>query len=116
MRSPMSQRTPPYHDTVLEFRTEPAFEIDLRQPVDPAALAHLRDAGLGHPFAVITACNPGGSQLCDEENALRTENLDARLREDRKSTRLNSSHVKISYAVFCLKKKKKTIEKPVTTN
>src|SRR5215475_15788023 len=28
---------------------------------------------------------------------------------DRKSTRLNSSHVKISYAVFCLKKKKKTI-------
>src|SRR5690606_13198173 len=28
-----------------------------------------------------------------------------RLVEDRKSTRLNSSHVKISYAVFCLKKK-----------
>src|SRR5690606_39973101 len=28
-------------------------------------------------------------------------------RLDRKSTRLNSSHVKISYAVFCLKKKKK---------
>src|SRR5690606_39720804 len=27
---------------------------------------------------------------------------------DRKSTRLNSSHVKISYAVFCLKKKNKT--------
>src|SRR5690606_41303933 len=27
---------------------------------------------------------------------------------DRKSTRLNSSHVKISYAVFCLKKKTKT--------
>src|SRR5690606_42053668 len=32
-------------------------------------------------------------------------------RADRKSTRLNSSHVKISYAVFCLKKKKKTKEK-----
>src|SRR5690606_42139456 len=29
--------------------------------------------------------------------------------EDRKSTRLNSSHVKISYAVFCLKKKKKLV-------
>src|SRR5437899_5472238 len=28
--------------------------------------------------------------------------------EDRKSTRLNSSHLGISYAVFCLKKKKKT--------
>src|SRR5205814_10329929 len=30
-----------------------------------------------------------------------------RRREDRKSTRLNSSHLGISYAVFCLKKKKK---------
>src|SRR5690606_41790992 len=29
--------------------------------------------------------------------------------EDRKSTRLNSSHVKISYAVFCLKKKNKKV-------
>src|SRR5690606_40376101 len=29
---------------------------------------------------------------------------------DRKSTRLNSSHVKISYAVFCLKKKKEAVE------
>src|SRR5215475_15720659 len=31
------------------------------------------------------------------------------LPQDRKSTRLNSSHVKISYAVFCLKKKKNTL-------
>src|SRR5438034_4867194 len=33
------------------------------------------------------------------------------LREDRKSTRLNSSHTVISYAVFCLKKKKKRRQK-----
>src|SRR5258708_26659617 len=33
------------------------------------------------------------------------------LKEDRKSTRLNSSHQIISYAVFCLKKKKKYKEK-----
>src|SRR2546426_5108340 len=32
---------------------------------------------------------------------------DAERAEDRKSTRLNSSHLVISYAVFCLKKKKK---------
>src|SRR5690349_23753645 len=32
-------------------------------------------------------------------------------RPDRKSTRLNSSHVEISYAVFCLKKKKKQTTK-----
>src|SRR3712207_6920781 len=31
---------------------------------------------------------------------------------DRKSTRLNSSHANISYAVFCLKKKKKIQEQP----
>src|SRR3712207_7054182 len=32
-----------------------------------------------------------------------------RLLQDRKSTRLNSSHANISYAVFCLKKKKVTV-------
>src|SRR2546422_4388021 len=35
---------------------------------------------------------------------------------DRKSTRLNSSHGYISYAVFCLKKKKKIITKIVSSN
>src|SRR5690554_7441527 len=34
-----------------------------------------------------------------------SEVLDTLVKEDRKSTRLNSSHVRISYAVFCLKKK-----------
>src|SRR5690348_17835320 len=34
--------------------------------------------------------------------------------EDRKSTRLNSSHPSISYAVFCLKKKKKQIKSAET--
>src|SRR3712207_7356372 len=34
----------------------------------------------------------------------------ARERLDRKSTRLNSSHANISYAVFCLKKKKKKLK------
>src|SRR5215813_15070371 len=41
-----------------------------------------------------TATAPGPSPSC-------------RRTRDRKSTRLNSSHVRISYAVFCLKKKKK---------
>src|SRR5699024_12385409 len=35
------------------------------------------------------------------------EAMQPRVRTDRKSTRLNSSHVSISYAVFCLKKKNK---------
>src|SRR6266700_6993697 len=37
-----------------------------------------------------------------------------RMLGDRKSTRLNSSHVKISYAVFCLKKKTKNAEALLT--
>src|SRR3712207_7406047 len=36
--------------------------------------------------------------------------------EDRKSTRLNSSHANISYAVFCLKKKKKNLCNYLTTS
>src|SRR5436305_12001376 len=39
-------------------------------------------------------------------NSVRTELGMMIRRSDRKSTRLNSSHVRISYAVFCLKKKK----------
>src|SRR5437660_9790834 len=39
------------------------------------------------------------------------EFADISAERDRKSTRLNSSHVAISYAVFCLKKKKTTAER-----
>src|SRR5438874_8063289 len=42
----------------------------------------------------------------------RDDGLQPNPARDRKSTRLNSSHVEISYAVFCLKKKKK--ETPVS--
>src|SRR2546426_8025407 len=41
----------------------------------------------------------------------RTYSNHRRTAGDRKSTRLNSSHLVISYAVFCLKKKKKTYQK-----
>src|SRR3712207_6900863 len=34
---------------------------------------------------------------------------------DRKSTRLNSSHANISYAVFCLKKKKQSLHRHITS-
>src|SRR3712207_7897553 len=46
------------------------------------------------------------------ENGIKTLDIDSPLRhlqEDRKSTRLNSSHANISYAVFCLKKKKNIV-------
>src|SRR5690625_2132767 len=47
-------------------------------------------------------------KLKNLREALEATDTDARqTAEDRKSTRLNSSHVAISYAVFCLKKKKR---------
>src|SRR3989442_8866059 len=50
-----------------------------------------RDAAVHSPVSLLLALRLGADLL-----------------RDRKSTRLNSSHVRISYAVFCLKKKKKT--------
>src|SRR2546422_6279253 len=52
-----------------------------------------------------------GARAEGRERGIRRDHLErphARGAEDRKSTRLNSSHGYISYAVFCLKKKKKT--------
>src|SRR5690606_40770236 len=49
--------------------------------------------------------NPKLAILDETDSGLDIDAL--RVVADRKSTRLNSSHVKISYAVFCLKKKKK---------
>src|SRR5690349_22701979 len=49
-----------------------------------------------HGAAAGAGRRPGGAGV-----------LHGQSRQDRKSTRLNSSHVEISYAVFCLKKKKK---------
>src|SRR5437870_10458822 len=53
-------------------------------------------------------------KLCDELCIIaRGRKLVEGASLDRKSTRLNSSHVAISYAVFCLKKKKKQSPEPI---
>src|SRR5690348_18126705 len=59
-----------------------------------------------HPH--LKTLNIGNDHLADEELARLTSLPQL---EDRKSTRLNSSHPSISYAVFCLKKKKKKKKK-----
>src|SRR2546426_7045421 len=48
-------------------------------------------------------------EVWEPETTARNLRLIHEVREDRKSTRLNSSHLVISYAVFCLKKKKKKV-------
>src|SRR2546427_5707638 len=64
------------------------------------------------PFpALLAAAAPGLRRLAAEVSTGRWRpshrHGTARADPDRKSTRLNSSHSQISYAVFCLKKKKK---------
>src|SRR5215813_14829180 len=66
-------------------------------------------------FPYTTLFRSAGLRLQSRASTARTGSrpccsAPARGTADRKSTRLNSSHVRISYAVFCLKKKKKAEE------
>src|SRR5690349_24125426 len=61
--------------------------------LDPTLLKRIAVATTGEMTFLATAEDAGGLKIA----------------EDRKSTRLNSSHVEISYAVFCLKKKTKNL-------
>src|SRR5690606_41400603 len=80
------------------FPTRRSSDLD-----DPSPEAHLPGAE-GAGDRSFRQRHPGGRE---------PDGLEPRVPQgadvaDRKSTRLNSSHVKISYAVFCLKKKTKT--------
>src|SRR2546430_10079543 len=54
--------------------------------------------------ALIEACRPEARFL--HHRVISADGVQGHVGSDRKSTRLNSSHSQISYAVFCLKKKK----------
>src|SRR5256885_4114295 len=68
--------------------------------------SHLYDSKTGKLWRSFRAGGPSVSGFLDDYSDLISGLLD--LYQDRKSTRLNSSHLVISYAVFCLKKKKQT--------
>ena len=74
---------PRYPETILEFATTPAVEIDLRRIPSEAAIATLNAAGLGEPFAIMTASDPRGENLPSAENEKRTQELAARLRSSK---------------------------------
>src|SRR5436309_6547019 len=67
----------------------------------PSARWHSRPVQRRRRPGFVAASSPPFG--CPTNNSLRT----AAAERDRKSTRLNSSHVKKSYAVFCMKKKNK---------
>src|SRR5690554_7458660 len=53
------------------------------------------------------SCSPKIHENFESNHYIKDYRIHSFNDRDRKSTRLNSSHVRISYAVFCLKKKKK---------
>src|SRR3989442_7917263 len=59
------------------------------------------------PATLVWACKQGGAPRYESATRMCSLTGGSVMGTDRKSTRLNSSHVRISYAVFCLKKKKK---------
>src|SRR5690606_41751970 len=105
--APRSRRSPSAAPTLLStpryFLDPPAtpeiYTLSLHDALPISVLG-------GPPHAMGAGVPPGG----DDQVVQRGERVQhgrglERAAEDRKSTRLNSSHVKISYAVFCLKKK-----------
>src|SRR2546430_11744939 len=86
------------------FRSWPLEVLSARHHLGPLSLprldADLALAGVGLGLLVAPLASV----------VLRSSRL------DRKSTRLNSSHSQISYAVFCLKKKKLTIDTSTTSS
>src|SRR5690606_1786603 len=95
-----------------------SFKVTTPHGPHTVTLSHTR-AGRGEPLLLLhgighhrQAWDPVVDILATEREVIAVDlpgfGASPTLPEDRKSTRLNSSHVKISYAVFCLKKKKKT--------
>jgi hypothetical protein len=82
MKAPPEQHDPDwprYPETVLSFATRPPVEIDLRKIPSDSALAQLKAAGFGEPFAIITAFDPQGRDLSDAENEQRKRELDRKI-------------------------------------
>src|SRR5690606_41394245 len=82
------------------FRSRGQHLVLRRGGVVEGDIAHRRPVDQPHRLV-------GELQLLDIANQVRAVVAHV-VDQDRKSTRLNSSHVKISYAVFCLKKKKRS--------
>src|SRR5690625_5494652 len=80
--------------------------LGCRYPIIQTAMGWVADARL-----VAATCNAGGFGFLAGAT-IPPEEMEAEILRDRKSTRLNSSHVAISYAVFCLKKKNITRRHP----
>src|SRR5690625_6058430 len=113
------QATTPVADEVLS-KMQPYFSEFFANPhASDHVLGWKSDASVENAAQqVARLIGADGNEIIFTSGATESNNLAilglarrAALAQDRKSTRLNSSHVAISYAVFCLKKKKKNHNK-----
>src|SRR3712207_7919591 len=100
-------RRPP-RSTLFPYTTLFRSAGDRREPVRQCADVHLLEPvhQLGVQVVVVQVLgvgDPAGGDLRSRPRGPAAQEVEEHL--DRKSTRLNSSHANISYAVFCLKKK-----------
>src|SRR5574340_1519023 len=95
----------------LQKRLDQFMEVNPGVLVEPRVKGASGPGGLLESLTTSSIAAPGAMpSVRSEEHTSELQSpkdLVCRLLLDRKSTRLNSSHQKISYAVFCLKKKKK---------
>src|SRR5690606_39627073 len=98
--------SPPLHSPALHG----ALPISERGEIPQDGAAAKEDAGPAEAAPKLSAAERRAAQKELQRIERRIDRISAREEElqDRKSTRLNSSHVKSSYAVFCLKKKRKS--------
>src|SRR5438045_5305508 len=96
--------------------TSPTYTLSLHDalPIYGVAVAPDAQSVAAHGMLFPARGVNGGAELGQQPLAGHLQEIEAGRARDRKSTRLNSSHLGISYAVFCLKKKNKTTQHSFT--
>jgi len=94
-----------FPDTVLQFKAETPLSLDLRYPINASALTRLQTLGFERAFGIVTASNPMGVVLTEEDNFARARTLNAEV-ERLHATRLyvdacspDRSHCEASVAI-----------------
>src|SRR2546430_11553530 len=99
IRRPPRSTLFPYTTLFRSLSSSSNVSIVLDSQIGPIANRQSSDLSLQSSYSPVVKPTEGSAESLEPF-------IDDRPSEDRKSTRLNSSHSQISYAVFCLKKKK----------
>src|SRR5204863_8441766 len=94
-----------HHPHLHSFPTRRSSDLNRSSATHRSPTRSCRPASNASSSFPRTSISPAPKWKSRSAGTMKTRST--RVGKDRKSTRLNSSHVEISYAVFCLKKKKK---------